>query len=199
MPDEILEGLKDRPNSSLPLIVHLDYRRNTFWVTDEVLDIFNEKKLVEMHVNFDNQDGRLVHLLDRSLTTISKSIYLRSVVLRISDLARDSEYVWSELFRFLGGIFSIISRLVHPLDLRNLTMYPDSTSYRPRLGQGQIIDAAGLRRKARLQEQITQLSRAMDVLYDKNLHIISAFVSKNLLTPEGKVQSRFFQWIYFES
>ena len=111
----LLKALKDlRPANGSPLQIQMSCTgsQDDYYVSDDLLNLFNEKKLTRMIIN-------LVHkieykLLDKVLETISRSLYIQHLQFLYEETPPNEEE-WAQIERFMERLVKIAPTLVRRL------------------------------------------------------------------------------------
>ena len=161
----LLKALKDRPaarGSPLQITMTCYGFQDDYFVSDDLLNIFNEKKLMRMTINLAHKSE--YKLFDKVLETISKSLYIQKLQFIYKETPPTKED-WVKIEGFMKRLVKIAPTLVQPLvyvdDMFPIYLHYDLT-----------------REVMTLQARIYKIMKQMN---DKTLQIIDALVGVKVL------------------
>ena len=135
-----------------------------FLVSQEMLEIFNEKKLICMELFF--QSRNTYGVLDKVLETISKSIHLQRLSFIVEPI-HEKEY-WIRLNRFMEKLEKVAPTMVQPL------LMSSSNALTTAASTGKYRHKEPLFKE--FVERHDKIMKIMERMRNKNLLIIDAFV-----------------------
>ena len=167
----LLKVLKDSPATNIKSMDIIVYLRDKayFYVSDELLDIFNEKKLARMKVFLPNKAS--FYLLDKVVDTISKSIYLQKLEFEMKPMPYETED-WVKVCEFMGKLVKVAPTLIRPLEYIRFEFLYDGP--------------CNLEFMTKARESLLRIEKIMSAMEDKHLQILDVLVGATMFEPRKR-------------